>query len=99
MAAKCSEARPGKSRGIERGIGATGMGWSNFDSGKSLGTMGTEDGVIRRDEEHDEGARITMEQGGKTAPWSITCGIYGWTYMTRYFTLEQDCKREYDLMK
>ena len=48
------------------------MGWAAFNDGKSLGTSGSEGGTIRRDDEHDLGARVTLEEGGSVAPWSIT---------------------------
>jgi len=37
------------------------------------------------DEEHSDGARITLEQSGHLAPWSITCGVYGSMVHTRFF--------------
>ncbi|NOU28183.1 MAG: hypothetical protein HOO96_09790 [Polyangiaceae bacterium] len=39
--------------------------------------VGSEGGQVRLDEEHPLGARVTLEEGGATAPWAITCGIYG----------------------
>jgi len=42
--------------------------WHIFDSGKSIGTRGSEEGYIVSDEEHDMGARITLERSGCTAP-------------------------------
>ncbi len=75
------------------------MGWTAFDDGKSLGSSGSEGGTTRRDEEHDLGARITLEEGGGIAPWSITCGIYGWMFHTRYFATEDERNREFDQMK
>ena len=75
------------------------MGWIAFDDGKSLGKSGSEGGTVRRDEEHDLGARITLEEGGSVAPWSITCGIYGWMFHTRFFGSEEEGNREFDEMK
>lgn len=60
-------------------------GWHRFDGGRSLGEAGSEGGVIVLDEEHDAGSRITIERGGQTAPFSITCGVYGWMCHTRFF--------------
>jgi hypothetical protein len=34
--------------------------WHPFDSGQSLGSRGSEEGVIVLDEEHEEGARVTL---------------------------------------
>jgi len=50
--------------------------WIPFDNGASIGTTGSENGTIIKDEEHPQGARITLEKNGHT-PYSITCGIYG----------------------
>jgi hypothetical protein len=75
------------------------MGWSLFNDGESVGTGGAESGIIQRDEEHELGARITLERGGSIAPWSITCGIYGWMFHTRFFSAEDESNREFDLMK
>ncbi|MGV3659158.1 MAG: hypothetical protein ACO1TE_03215 [Prosthecobacter sp.] len=61
------------------------MSWSVFDDGKSIGTRGSEGGVITHDEEHTGGARITIEREGGIAPFSITCGVYGWMCHTRFF--------------
>ena len=46
--------------------------WRPFESGSSIGATGSEGGKILLDEEHDAGARITLEQGPKI-PFSITC--------------------------
>jgi hypothetical protein len=75
------------------------MGWTAFDDGQSLGTRGSEGGTVRRDEEHDLGARITLEEGASIAPWSITCGIYGWMFHTRFFGSEEEGNREFEQMK
>ena len=54
--------------------------------------------MIRRDDEHALGARITLEEGGRH-PWSITCGVYGWMVHTRFFAAEQEAEHEYARMK
>ena len=53
------------------------MTWHAYGNGTSTGMKGSEGGTIVLDEEHSDGARITLEQGGHTAPWAITCGVYG----------------------
>jgi hypothetical protein len=73
--------------------------WKSFDSGSSIGSRGSENGLIVRDEEHEDGARITLEQGGDIAPFSITCGIYGSMVHTRFFASESEARAEFDLMK
>ena len=79
--------------------GATRVDWTAFEDGKSLGERGSEGGTVRRDEEHDFGARITLEEGGSIAPWSITCGIYGWMVHTRFFGLAEEGNLEFERMK
>ena len=59
--------------------------WTPFEDGDSLGTKGSEGGTILIDLEHPEGARITLERGGEVAPFSITCGVFGWLTHTRFF--------------
>ncbi len=73
--------------------------WHRFDSGKSLGQIGSEDGIIVRDEEHPDGARITIEEGGRNSPFSITCGIYSWAVHTRFLSTRDEAEKEYELMK
>ncbi len=75
------------------------MAWEPFDNGATFGTRGSEGGTVDRDEEHSQGARITLEHGCTHAPLAITCGIYGWTFHTRFFGCMEEAKREYDSMK
>ena len=66
----------------------------------SVGALrGSESGIIEIDEEHPRGARITLERDAKTAPFAITCGIYGWMVHTRYFADHDRARREYEAMK
>lgn len=63
--------------------------WENFDKGTSIGTSGSENGIIIRDEENSFGARITLEKDGSIAPYAITIGIYGIMFHTDFYsTLE-----------
>ncbi len=73
--------------------------WCSVDNGATLGQTGSEGGVVLRDEEHSYGARITLEQGGGIAPFSITCGVYGVMVHTRFFADEAEAQTAYDLMK
>jgi len=75
------------------------MNWYAFDNGKSIGQRGSESGSIIRDEEHGDGARITLERGGQTAPFAITCGIYGWMVHTRFFGAESEAQVEFESMR
>ena len=73
--------------------------WYDYDAGYSVGTVGADGGAIVRDEEHEAGARITLEEEGNSAPFAVTCGIYGWMLHTRYFSEESEADDEYDQMK
>jgi hypothetical protein len=73
--------------------------WRPFEDGATLGQSGSEQGVIVRDEEHSLGARITLERATQTAPFAITCGIYGWMVHTRFFSSAAEAETQHDLMK
>src|ERR1700730_4105869 len=73
--------------------------WHPFDNGNSIGKLGSENGIITRDAEHIDGARITLERDGGIAQFSITCGIYGWMVHTRYFSNEAEAQQEFDKMQ
>jgi hypothetical protein len=61
--------------------------WSRFvDEKGAPAVTGSEGGTIVLDEEHGLGARITLEKDGAIAPFTITCGIYGWMAHTRFFS-------------
>jgi hypothetical protein len=75
------------------------MGWHILDNGTTVGSRGSESGVILLDDEHSLGARITLERDGASAPFSITCGIYGWMVHTRFFGDLQDAELAFDAMK
>jgi hypothetical protein len=75
------------------------MSWYAFDSGKSLGERGSESGTIIRDEEYERGARITLEHACPSAPFTITCGVYGWMCHTRFFGTESEAQSEFESMK
>ena len=75
------------------------MGWAPAEDGATIGSLGSEGGVISIDEEHELGARITLEQGGAIAPFAITCGIYGWMMHTRFFDAREPAERDLALMK
>jgi hypothetical protein len=75
------------------------MSWYAFENGKSIGQHGSESGSIIRDEEYSDGARITLERDGQTAPFAITCGIYGWMVHTRFFRTESEAQSEFESMR
>ncbi len=51
---------------------------------------GAEGGKVIADEQHDGGARITLERDCLRAPYAITCTVYGWAYHTRFLADEAD---------
>jgi hypothetical protein len=73
--------------------------WYPFEAGRSIGTPGSEGGPILADDEHVDGARITLERDCGSAPFAITCGIYGWMVHTRWFGQEAEARAEYAAMK
>jgi hypothetical protein len=73
--------------------------WKQLDNGETIGTKGSEAGIIVLDEEHDDGVRVTLERDGDTAPWSITCGIYGSFMHTAFASDEEEGRAKYDKMK
>jgi len=74
--------------------------WYPFDDGATLGTIGSESGTILRDDEHAAGARITLERDGRTAPFAITCGIYGGRFLHTVFRgSEAEAGTNYDAMR
>jgi hypothetical protein len=80
-------------------IRTMGHEWIRFDAGKSLGQRGSEDGKIIRDEENILGARVTLEEKGNIAPYSITLGIYGLTFHTEFFSTLDQGQKCFELFK
>ena len=66
--------------------------WRPFDSKATAGRPGSEGGVIVRDEEHEAGARATLERDCGSAPWAVTCGVYGWFFHTRFLGSEAEAE-------
>src|SRR4051812_25804769 len=75
------------------------MPWAAIDNGATLGTRGSEDGIIECDEEHSDVARITLERESTHAPYSITCGVYGWMCHTRFFGTRAEVDEAFEAMK
>lgn len=59
-------------------------GWDRYDGGNTLGTKGSEQGIVIVDLESINGARVTLEHGAHIAPFSITFGIYGLMFHTHF---------------
>ena len=60
------------------------LDWSDFESGKTIGTKGSESGTIIKDIENSNGARVTLEKECGNIPFAITLGIYGLMFHTHY---------------
>ena len=75
------------------------MPWGAYDGGSTIGAAGSEGGTGLRDEEHALGARITLGRGGPTAPFAITCGIYGAMLHTAWASTEAGGSDMYDAMR
>ena len=73
--------------------------WKFFDSGKTIGSLGSENGIVIRDEEHSNGARLTLESDGVTAPFSITSGVYGEFFHTTFLSSRDKAENEFEVMK
>lgn len=71
--------------------------WHKYDEGKSINKVGTEGGVILRDDEHELGARITLKRGKDYL--SVSGHIYGWMDHTRFIIGSSEAEREYKAMK
>ena len=77
------------------------MNWNQFDEGKTIGRIGSENGEILFDEEHALGARITLEKVEMLSKryFTVTCGIYGWFFHTYYVSSETKALNDYEEMK
>ena len=62
--------------------------WSIFNKGRTIGSVSAEGGLILSDEEHEDGARIT-----------VSLIIFGWMDHPRFFNTDSDAQREYRAMK
>jgi hypothetical protein len=72
--------------------------WTAFDNGNTIGQAGSENGLILKDEEHELGARITLEKC-KNPPFSITCGIYGTMVHTAFASTLAEAESMFETMK
>jgi hypothetical protein len=76
------------------------MSWQPYDGGMTIGTTGSEGGVIKTDDEYTGAARITLEEGCLHAPYAITCGVYGFLYVhTRFLADDETALYALDDMK
>ena len=76
------------------------MTWTTYtDENDEPVVRGPDGGVVIADEEHDFGARITLERLGEQEPFGITCGIYGWMMHSRFIETRGKAQADYDAMK
>ncbi len=73
--------------------------WIPYELGKTLDQKGPAGGRIVRDEEHPDGARITLEIQCKMAPVAITCGVYGWMVHESYYADQMTADDDFEQMK
>lgn len=73
--------------------------WIEFDNGKSIGSVGSESGIIVKDEEWEYSARITIEKDDQIAPFSITLGIYGLAFHTNFYSTIDKAKQDFKWYK
>lgn len=76
------------------------MAWSTYtDENDQPAAKGPDGGVVLADEEHDFGARITLERLDDDGPFGITCGVYGWMMHSRCIKLLGEARGAFDAMK
>ncbi len=73
--------------------------WIAYDEGKSVGTLGSENGIIIKDEELASSARVTIEKNGQIAPFSITLGIYGLAFHTNFYSTIEKAEKDFQWYK
>jgi hypothetical protein len=64
--------------------------WNLLEKGITIGTKGSENGIIIDDLEYENRARICLEKKGDIAPFSITFGIYGAMFHTHFTNTEEE---------
>ncbi len=71
--------------------------WTAYKDGRTIGTLGTEGGVILQDEEHPRGGRVTLKRGETFI--SVSAHIYGKIDHTRFFNSVPEAQRDFEVMK
>ncbi len=67
--------------------------WHMFDNGATIGRPGSEGGVILRDLEHSQCARVTLERDCfHGIPFAVTCTLYGRFAHTRFVSSEAEAE-------
>ena len=74
--------------------------WNKYHGGATVGQVGSENGTIILDEEHIDGARITLEQNCRVnIPYAVTAGIYGIMVHTVFAANKEEAGSMYKEMK
>lgn len=73
--------------------------WTPYEGGRTVGHKGPAGGRIVLDEEHPDGARITLEVQCKMAPVAITAGVYSWMVHESYYADQMTAEDELRQMK
>ena len=74
--------------------------WNKYQGGATVGQVGSENRTIILDEEHIEGARITLEQNCRVnIPYAITAGIYGIMVHTVFASSKEEANKKYKELK
>lgn len=79
------------------------MNWHQFDNGNTIGQEGEMGGIIILDEEHELGARITIEQGGRIYPKLFCTGgqLYAgyFKFSCHYTSTKNQAKKDVEFIK
>ena len=74
--------------------------WVPADDGATTGMTGPEGGEIWKDEEHPDGARITLERDTLLgAPFAVTASVYGWLVQALFYADEPTALQQYEAVK
>ena len=71
--------------------------WQPYNHGRTIGMQSAEGGKVVLDEEHPQGARITLKQGPDFV--AVSCLILGKIDHTRFFNEMETAKSEYKTMQ
>jgi hypothetical protein len=75
------------------------MNWHNFDNNTTIGTKGSENGIILEDYENPNGARIALEKDGDIAPFAVTMGVYGIMFHTSFAGTLAEARERIEIAK
>lgn len=73
--------------------------WGPYLGGATVGKKGPLGGLVLRDEALLDDARMTLEEGGPHAPFSIFCEIRGWLEHSVVATGRSEARELFEAMK